>query len=283
MIYENSSELPAIEMKKLAIDYNEIYQKAMDDYISAITYGRKHAITASFVLPSLIEQGLSTNLQNRLLFKSICSLPDEINLSRPLDTEEQEYISAFLHNTRNFQFNASESYVMGKMYELFVREGVLKASAEMEMILTGVGHERQKKLTRTLNTLLKTNFARKEIRTEYLELMKDLFVKLNIRNSIMHRNKGNRRLAGNANQPIIINIDDVADVIDVRAEDEFARVELLVSLKQELERLSPRELMIIRTYLDYPIEVVARKLKVRPNTISKARRKIARELRKKLV
>ena len=51
----------------------------------------------------------------------------------------------------------------------------------------------------------------------------------------------------------------MADVIDVRAEDEFARVELLVSLKQELERLSPRELMIIRTYLDYPIEVVARK------------------------
>lgn len=41
--------------------------------------------------------------------------------------------------------------------------------------------------------------------------------------------------------------------------------------------------VIIRTYLDYPIEVVARKLKVRPNTISKARRKIARELRKKLV
>ena len=76
---------------------------------------------------------------------------------------------------------------------------------------------------------------------------------------------------------------DVADVIDVRAEDEFARVELLVSLKQKLERLSPRELMIIRTYLDYPIEVVVRKLKVRPNTISKARRKIARELRKKLV
>ena len=98
-----------------------------------------------------------------------------------------------------------------------------------------------------------------------------------------YRNKGKRRLAGNANQPIIISIDDVADIIDVRAEDEFARVELLVSLKQELERLSPRELMIIRTYLDYPIEVVARKLKVRPNTISKARRKIARELRKKLV
>lgn len=186
LIYEKSSTLPAIEMKKLAIDYNEIYQKAMDDYISAITCGWSHAITASFVLPSLIEQGLSTNLQNRMLFKSICSLPDERKLSRPLDTEEQEYISAFLHNTRNFQFNASESYVMGKMYELFVRESVLNASAETEMILTGVGHEGRKKLTRTLNTLLKTDFAKKEILPEYLELMEDIFVRLNIRNNIMH-------------------------------------------------------------------------------------------------
>lgn len=186
LIYEKSSTLPAIEMKKLAIDYNEIYQKAMDDYISAITYGWSHAITASFVLPSLIEQGLSTNLQNRLLFKSICSLPDERKLSRPLDTDEQEYISAFLHNTRNFQFNASESYVMGKMNELFVREGVLNASAETEMILTGVGHEGRKKLTRTLNALLKTDFAKKEILPEYLELMEDIFVRLNIRNNIMH-------------------------------------------------------------------------------------------------
>ena len=32
----------------------------------------------------------------------------------------------------------------------------------------------------------------------------------------------------------------MADVIDVRAEDEFARVELLVSLKQELESLTQR-------------------------------------------
>ena len=41
-------------------------------------------------------------------------------------------------------------------------------------------------MTRTLIALLETYFASKGIRTEYLELMKDLFVKLNIRNSIMH-------------------------------------------------------------------------------------------------
>lgn len=135
-----------------------------------------------------------------------------------------------------------------------------------------------------LNQTIEKNWLSNSFNSHILDLLDKEEIKYRSEKRLLgYRNKGKRRLAGNANQPIIINIDDAADVIDVRAEDEFARVELLVSLKQELERLSPRELMIIRTYLDYPIEVVARKLKVRPNTISKARRKIARELRKKLV
>lgn len=135
-----------------------------------------------------------------------------------------------------------------------------------------------------LNQTIEKNWLSNSFNSHILDLLDKEEIKYRSEKRLLgYRNKGKRRLAGNANQPIVINIDDVADVIDVRAEDEFARVELLVSLKQEFERLSPRELMIIRTYLDYPIEVVARKLKVRPNTISKARRKIARKLRKKLV
>ena len=134
-----------------------------------------------------------------------------------------------------------------------------------------------------LNQTIEKNWLSNSFNSHILDLLDKEEIKYRSEKRLLgYRNKEKRRLAGNANQPIIIN-NDVADVIDVRAEDEFARVELLISLKQELERLSPRELMIIRTYLDYPIEVVARKLKVRPNTISKARRKIARELRKKLV
>lgn len=120
-----------------------------------------------------------------------------------------------------------------------------------------------------LNQTIEKNWLSNSFNSHILDLLDKEEIKYRSEKRLLgYRNKGKRRLAGNANQPIIINIDDVADVIDVRAEDEFARVELLVSLKQELERLSPRELMIIRTYLDYPIEVVARKLKVRPNTIS---------------
>lgn len=112
-----------------------------------------------------------------------------------------------------------------------------------------------------LNQTIEKNWLSNSFNSHILDLLDKEEIKYRSEKRLLgYRNKGKRRLAGNANQPIIINIDDVADVIDVRAEDEFARVELLVSLKQELERLSPRELMIIRTYLDYPIEVVARKL-----------------------
>ena len=72
------------------------------------------------------------------------------------------------------------------MYNIFVREGVLEPSLENEMILTGVGHKNKKKLTRTLGSMLKSDFAQKEIIPEYLEIMEDIFGKLNIRNCIMH-------------------------------------------------------------------------------------------------
>lgn len=186
LIYQKNHTLPEFQLKRLAIDYNEIYRKAMEDYTVAIVNNQPHAVTASFVLPSLIEQSLSINLQNRLLYKSIFKLQENDHLTRPMDTEEEKYINAFLHNTSSILFHASESHVMGKMYKLFVREGVLEATAENEMILTGAGGYKRRKRTRTLGSLLKTDFAKEEILPEYLELMENFFVKLNIRNCIMH-------------------------------------------------------------------------------------------------
>lgn len=96
-----------------------------------------------------------------------------------------------------------------------------------------------------LNQTIEKNWLSNSFNSHILDLLDKEEIKYRSEKRLLgYRNKGKRRLAGNANQPIIINIDDVADVIDVRAEDEFARVELLVSLKQELERLSPRELKL---------------------------------------
>ncbi len=76
------------------------------------------------------------------------------------------------------------STVMGILY--FVSEGVLEPSMDNEMILTGVGHNKGRRLDRTLGALIKTDFAKKEIISEYMKIIDIIFCKLNIRNCIMH-------------------------------------------------------------------------------------------------
>lgn len=120
-------------MKRLTIDYNEIYRKAMEDYIAALVTGGQHAVTASFVLPSLIEQGLGVTLQNRMLFKCIMQLND-------LTEEEKKVIEPFLHNDKVL-FYGTEKFSMEKSYQLFVEKGVLKNAPDNEMILTGLAQK----------------------------------------------------------------------------------------------------------------------------------------------
>ena len=186
-LYNKNGTLPIIQLDNCMIDYNEIYIRAMEDYVNSIINKKRHVIIASFALPSLIECGLGMNLQNRMLFKSIYRLLNLQELKRPLDDQEDKYIKIFLSNKdNNVLFNAKESYVMGKMYALFVSEGVLEPSMDNEMILTGVGHNKGRRLDRTLETLIKTDFAKKEIISEYMKIIDIIFCKLNIRNCIMH-------------------------------------------------------------------------------------------------
>ena len=163
-LYNKNGTLPIIQLDNCMIDYNEIYIRAMEDYVNSIINKKRHVIIASFALPSLIECGLGMNLQNRMLFKSIYRLLNLQELKRPLDDQEDKYIKIFLSNKdNNVLFNAKESYVMGKMYALFVSEGVLEPSMDNEMILTGVGHNKGRRLDRTLGALIKTDFAKKKL------------------------------------------------------------------------------------------------------------------------
>lgn len=161
-LYNKNGTLPIIQLDNCMIDYNEIYIRAMEDYVNSIINKKRHVIIASFALPSLIERGLGMNLQNRMLFKSIYRLLNLQELKRPLDDEEDKYIKIFLSNKdNNVLFNAKESYVMGKMYALFVSEEVLEPSMENEMILTGVGHNKGRRLDRTLGALIKSDLQKR--------------------------------------------------------------------------------------------------------------------------
>ena len=85
LIYERNGTLPEIQLENLAIDYNEIYRRAMEDYIDAIVNKKPHAVTASFVLPSLIERGLVISLQNKLL--------DKAEIERRANESNQSYVN----------------------------------------------------------------------------------------------------------------------------------------------------------------------------------------------
>lgn len=165
--------LPIVEWKRLAIDYREIYCKAMDDYVETIRNRGKHAIAGSFILPALIEQSLGMSLQNRMLRKCMADV-------KGLAAEEMELLAPF--RGESHIFHGSEAYIMGKVYKLFVRKGLIKDSPDNEIILTGSSRRKR----RTLGGLISSQYAKEEILPEYYELMKDIFIKLNIRNCIMH-------------------------------------------------------------------------------------------------
>lgn len=138
-------------------------------------------------LPSMIERGLAIALQNRLLYKMLADLCEKINCQKllsPLDQEEESYVRSFMTLNESLIFPAPEDQIMGKMYDLFVREKLLDDTADNRMILVGKG----KRMNRTLGSMIRSAFVEKEISAEYLELLKDMFgrKKLNIRNCIMH-------------------------------------------------------------------------------------------------
>ena len=94
-------------------------------------------------------------------------------------------IEPFLHNDK-ILFYGTEKFTMKKLYRFFVGKGILKNAPDSEMILTGVGQNGKRNLPRTLGRLLNSNFASEEILPEYLDLLKNFFIDLNIRNCIMH-------------------------------------------------------------------------------------------------
>lgn len=119
--------------------------------MKTIGNGSKHAIVASFILPALIEQNLGMTLQNRILRKCMAEVKE-------LSEEESKLLTSF-HGESHI-FYSSEEYIMGKVYKLFVRKGVLKNSPDNEIILTG-GSRRKRK---TLGSLISSQYAKEEMK-----------------------------------------------------------------------------------------------------------------------
>lgn len=215
--YLNTKIIPRIIIPETMIGYNEIYYKAICDYYSLILgmdypyeitengliYRKnieksefcslekniengEHAVTATFLLPSLIEHFLLDKLQKRMLYKGITEINTLVKENKIILEEIDDKIIKKFESLKNgiheVTFLGSEEYIMGRVYSLFVKNKVLDKSKDNEMILVG------KK--RTLGAVLYSKYAKSQIKEEYMYILDSLFStkKMNLRNSIMHGN-----------------------------------------------------------------------------------------------
>lgn len=215
--YLNTKIIPGIIIPKTMIGYNEIYYKAICDYYSLILgmdypyeitengliYRKnieksefcslekniengEHAVTATFLLPSLIEHFLLDKLQKRMLYKGITEINTLVKENKITLEEIDDKIIKKFESLKNgiekVTFLGSEEYIMGRIYSLFVKNKILKDTKDNKMVLIGE--------KRTLGAVLYSKYAKSQIKEEYMYILDSLFStkKMNLRNSIMHGN-----------------------------------------------------------------------------------------------
>lgn len=193
----NKFYFPHVGFRNLG-NYDELYDKAIHDYCNAIIMQdrqtvndtiRIHAITASFVLPTLIEHFLGNALQVKLLFLFMEELRKKQSVSNiKMTEEEKKYYGIYACGNKTITFDAPQGHVMRVMYDLFKREGVLNDSKEIRELLGLKGDA-----GRMMNSMLHSEYATSVIKPEYLKVMQILFdkQKINLRNNIMHGSNEN--------------------------------------------------------------------------------------------
>ena len=215
--YLKTKTIPKVIIPKMMIGYSEIYYKSVCDYYSlilgmdypfeiteeGIRYKRnieksefyvsdkniengEHAITATFVLPSLIEHFLIDKLQKRMLYSGIKEVNILVKENKIILEEIDDKIIKKFESLKNgiekVTFLGSEKYITERMYSLFVKSKILKNTKDNKMILVGE--------KRTLGAILYSDYAKSQIKEEYMYVLDSLFSakKMNLRNSIMHGN-----------------------------------------------------------------------------------------------
>lgn len=154
---------------------------------SAFPSETNHALSASFILPSLIEHFLGNALENQILSEGLNKL--KFRKIEWKDWEEKQIVESLCGTPKDrISFNATKEYVLGRLYHFFVRNGIMEAKLDNELMFTGICCRKDRKVRRMLGDILSSRYAMKRIRPEYLFLLRVMFDgdKLNLRNSIMH-------------------------------------------------------------------------------------------------
>ncbi len=210
-----SNPIPMIDASTLVIDYNELFDTALAEYIrvlhgiphpvqlrakdirepefSTVEYrgeelriptGRVsrqvHACAATFILPSFIEHFLLVYLEGSVKMQWLLGMR-----GKALDPDEAELYNKCLAMTRNGHgvMTEDKNTVLERVWNMGVKYGAFQEDQSMKEMLCG-----RNKSFNTLGVILQSDYARSRIRPEYLQILDYMFGKkmLNLRNSIAH-------------------------------------------------------------------------------------------------
>ena len=210
-------ELPDIILSRMVVDYPNIYNKALYDYVSVLKripepysfkinfkncsetnkqlreqlasslqreqlYSNNKAFLASFALPMLIERTLMDFMQRNLVQELMNDLYGKykdgaINLSE----SDLIFVNTFLQGNRYMEGKREDA--MKRCYDLFKTADVIVDKDSEQIILGTRGNS-----PLTLGQFLKNEYVKKRIKKPYYDVLDALFSikKINLRNSIMH-------------------------------------------------------------------------------------------------
>ncbi len=210
-----SNAIPIIDTSPFVIDYNELFDTAMAEYIrvllqiphpvqmrrkdetepeySTVEYqgmqlsiptGRVqrqvHACAATFILPSMIEHVLLSYLENTVIAQWVDGM-----VGKNLDPDEAALYKQFLDMKKidHGIMTGDKKMTMERIWKMGVKYNAFTEDRSMREILCGRNGS-----FNTLGAILKSSYGRSRIRQEYLQILDYMFDKrmLNLRNSIAH-------------------------------------------------------------------------------------------------
>jgi len=210
-----SKAIPVIDASPFVIDYNELFDTAMAEYIrvllgvhhpvqirrkdetepeySTVEYrgmeislptGRiqqqVHACAATFILPSMIEHNLLLYLENTVIVQWLDGM-----VGKSIDSDEAALYQQFLDMKKigHGIMTGDKKATMERIWKMGVKYNVFTEDRSMREILCGRDGN-----FNTLGAILRSSYGRSRIRQEYLQILDYMFDKrmLNLRNSIAH-------------------------------------------------------------------------------------------------
>ena len=142
-----------------------------------------HAVSATYILPALLEQTLSTELENSIIYTWLDGM-DSVIIQ---DEYEKSLFEAHkrMRHTGHGLVTGDRRKMMIRIWDIGEKYGVLIDSGDIKQVMYGKNKSGE---DLTLGDIISKNYTSTRIRPQYLEVLKLLFGRknLNLRNKIAH-------------------------------------------------------------------------------------------------